>query len=165
MTQKQTKKKNKRGRPRSEFTPAVLREMELYEGSASSTDIQRYLGVSSTVFYKWRKEHPDFDEAVMRAKDRIDDQVENRLLKRALGYDYVETRNRTEEGGKEGGVKVVEETANKHVVPDVGAAMNWLKNRRPDKWREQSHVNITGSFAEEVERRIREREKAAENDA
>ena len=62
----------------------------------------------------------------------MDIEVENALLKRALGYEYVEERI---EKSKRDGVKVIQTV--KQVVPDTTAQIFWLKNRRPDKWRDK----------------------------
>ena len=60
----------------------------------------------------------------------MDIQVENALLKRALGYEFQEER--VERSDKDG-VKIVQTI--KHVPPDTTAQIFWLKNRRPDKYR------------------------------
>ncbi len=57
-----------------------------------------------------------------------DTKVENALLRRAVGYEYTETR--VEESDK--GSKVTEIT--KHMPPDTKAAIFWLKNRQPGRW-------------------------------
>ncbi len=57
-----------------------------------------------------------------------DTKVENALLRRAVGYEYTETR--VEESDK--GSKVIEIT--KHLPPDTKAAIFWLKNRQPGRW-------------------------------
>ena len=62
----------------------------------------------------------------------MDIQVENVLLKRALGYDFQEER--IERSDKDG-VKVVQTL--KHVPGDTTAQIFWLKNRRPDKYRDK----------------------------
>ena len=61
--------------------------------------------------------------------------MENALLKRALGYDYVEVKEEIENGVV---TKVTRTT--KHVSPDVGAAAFWLKNRKPTEWRDRKEV-------------------------
>ena len=58
--------------------------------------------------------------------------MENSLLKRALGYEYTEERIEVSE---KDGRKVVQTV--KTVPPDTTAQIFWLKNRRPDKWREK----------------------------
>ena len=62
----------------------------------------------------------------------MDIQVENALLKRALGYDY--TEEKVEVSEKDG--RKVTQTV-KHVAPDTTAQIFWLKNRRPDRWRDK----------------------------
>ncbi len=59
-------------------------------------------------------------------------QVEESLLKKALGYEYQETR--TEFSDKTGEKTV---TTSHHVGPDVRALTFWLKNRCPDRWQEK----------------------------
>ncbi len=66
-------------------------------------------------------------------------QVERALLKRALGYDYVETR--TEESDK--GFKRIETT--KHIPPDTKALIFWLKNRMPERWSDTRFLEHEGS--------------------
>ena len=63
--------------------------------------------------------------------DSPERQVEQALLRRALGLTVTETRTEVTEKGE----KTV--TLEKEVPPDISAQMFWLKNRRPDRWREK----------------------------
>lgn len=64
--------------------------------------------------------------------------MENALLRRALGYEVEETTSEIrEENGKK--TKYIKKTI-KHVVPDTTAQIFWLKNRRPDKWRDKHEI-------------------------
>ena len=54
------------------------------------------------------------------------------LLKRALGYEYTEKKIEIEANG---GKKITQTV--KHMAPDTTAQIFWLKNRRPDKWRDR----------------------------
>lgn len=83
----------------------------------------------------------------------MDAQVENALLKRALGYSYTETitdfelsDELDEDGNPKKKIKNVR-MIKKEVAPDVGAAAFWLKNRRPDRWRDkrEEQVQVTGA--------------------
>jgi len=154
---KKTPKKKKGGAPRVEYDPGVLDELERYEGVGNGSDIQRWLGISSVVYFRWRKEYPEFEEKIMELKDRVDDKVESALLKRALGYDYFEHKERSESGGQHGD-KTVTETVKKELPPDPGAAKHWLSLRRPDDWRETTQVEMSGSFFEMVEKKFNERQ-------
>lgn len=89
-------------------------------------------GITAKTLYEWKNRFCEIREALKKGKEVVDYEVENALLKRALGYDYMETR--VEVSDKDG-KKVIETT--KHVPPDTGAAAFWLKNRRRDKYRER----------------------------
>lgn len=67
------------------------------------------------------------------------DAIERALLKRALGFRQQEVH--TEEMIDKNSGEVVEtarrRSVTKEVVPDVRALLFWLKNRRPERWRER----------------------------
>jgi len=102
-------------------------------------DIAKALGVAYSTFRKYVDEKPELAAIVKQGKDYIDCQVEEALLKRALGYEYTEvTRELT---GRE---MVVTKEVVKQVVPDTTAQIFWLKNRRPDDWRDKQTVEVPG---------------------
>ena len=74
-------------------------------------------------------EYPEISEALKKGKEVIDRQVENALLKRALGYSYDEIMVEESDTGAKRRVTT------KFVVPDTTAQIFWLRNRRPDMWR------------------------------
>lgn len=97
------------------------------------------IGINRDTLYSWKKKHPDISDALKRGKAVVDVEVENALLKRALGYEYEEyTEEHTDEGWKT-------RRTTKHVMPDVTAQIFWLKNRRPDLWRDKRDVEMSGS--------------------
>lgn len=98
--------------------------------------IAHNIGIATGTLYEWKNRFPEIDEALKKGKEVVDIQVENALLKRALGYSYEETKVIAETDGR----KRVERVQ-KHVLPDVTAQIFWLKNRRPDKWRDKHEVN------------------------
>lgn len=104
------------------------------------------------------KSYPDISDAIKKGKAPVDTAVENALLKRAKGYSYVETTTefdvvdtgKVDEDGKpiiEHKIKSVK-TVKKEMPPDVGAAALWLKNRKPDKWREKREETIAVTSAD-----------------
>jgi hypothetical protein len=42
--------------------------------------------------------------------------------------------------------EVIRVPIRKHVPPDTGACMNWLKNRMPDKWRDRVDHDVNANF-------------------
>lgn len=95
------------------------------------------MGITTSTLYAWKNKYPDISEALKRGKEVVDIEVENALLKRAKGYEYLEEKVEIEElpGGVIKSRKVVQTI--KQVAPDVGAAAFWLKNRKPDVWRDR----------------------------
>lgn len=88
--------------------------VHLREGGGES-GLCRKLGVSRAELRRCRRDHPDFAELWRANRCEVAERVEAALLRRATGYE--------EENGKS-------------VPPDVRAAVFWLKNRRPDRWRD-----------------------------
>lgn len=154
MADKKTKprKKTKRGRPPMEFGPTVIDALDKYTGSGTVTDLCKYLAISNTVFYKWAASYDEFNDAVSRVRDRVDDEVENALLKRAKGFDYDEITERTEDGEQS---KQISQIKRIHVAPDPGAAKHWLANRRPDKWRDKKILQVEGDHVELLEKALK----------
>lgn len=94
--------------------------------------IAHNMGIATGTLYAWKKAYSEISKALKRGKEVVDIEVENALLKRAMGYDYIEERVEISDSGKR---KVIQTT--KHVAADTTAQIYWLKNRRPDRWRDK----------------------------
>lgn len=93
--------------------------------------IAHNMGCSRSTLADWRVKYPDISDALKRGKDVIDFEVENALLKRALGYSYDEIMIEDSDDGHKHRV------TKKFIPPDVTAQIYWLKNRKPDRWRDK----------------------------
>ena len=114
------------------LTPEGLIKLEGWaRDGLTDEQIAKNIGINRDTLYRWKKAYPDFSDALKRGKEVVDRQVENALLKRALGYTYDEI---TFEGDDE--VKRVR----KQVVPDTTAQIFWLKNRKPEEWRDKREI-------------------------
>lgn len=94
--------------------------------------IAQNIGIRAATLYEWKKRFPEISEALKRGKEVVDRQVENALLKRALGYEYEEVKEKFE-----GGILTERTVTRKEVVADTTAQIFWLKNRKPDTWRDK----------------------------
>ncbi len=94
--------------------------------------IAHNMGINVKTLWTWKKNYDPICSAIKKGKAPVDIEVENALLKRALGYEY--TEERIEISDKDG--KKVVQTL-KHVPPDVGAIVYWLKNRKREYWRDK----------------------------
>lgn len=104
------------------------------------------IGIGARTFYEWMERFPQMAQAIKRGKAPVDIEVENALLKRALGYEYEEVTTETEEipigkpdenGERQILLKTKTKRVVKQVVPDVTAQIFWLKNRKPEQWRDK----------------------------
>lgn len=108
--------------------------------------IAKNIGISKETFYKWKQKYTDFSDSLKKGKDIVDIQVENALLKRALGYTTTETKIKKEYG------EITEEiTITKEIPPDPTSAIFWLKNRRAEQWREKREVEHSTNQNTEVD--------------
>ncbi|MEI6848003.1 MAG: hypothetical protein WCK32_08240 [Chlorobiaceae bacterium] len=94
-------------------------------------DMAAMLGISVKTFEEYKKEYPLFLHSLKAGKAVIDHQVENKLFKAAMGYEYKETKVITNEDGS-----VRTEVTTKQAHPNVTAQIFWLKNRDAKNWRE-----------------------------
>lgn len=135
------------GRPRTELTDGVFDILEGYRGPGTVSDLCRELNISNTVFYKWLNQSVQFNEIIKRIRDRTDDEVESALLKRAIGFEYTEVRNRQVDGGGGEGdeEKHVYEEVTRYVPGDVGAQKHWLSVRRPE-WNVVRKVEVSTDY-------------------
>lgn len=108
--------------------------------------IAQNMGIHVATLYRWQEKYSDICDALKRGKAPIDQKVENALLKRAIGYQYEEIVTDVEEYptslvDENGNVitKSIKKTRTilKTALPDTTAQIFWLKNRRPDRWRDK----------------------------
>ena len=110
-------------------------------------DIAKNIGIHVSTLYTWKKKYGEIGEALTHAKQRADAIVENALYKRAAGFSYDEvTKERRKILGTDDYEIVVTKIVTKMVVPDTTAQIYWLKNRKPDKWRDKHEVNVSGDI-------------------
>lgn len=94
--------------------------------------IAENMGICRDTLYEWKKQFSDISDTLKKGKEIIDRQVENALLKRALGYEYEEISEKYELG-----ILTERKVIKKQVVPDTTAQIFWLKNRKPSDWRDK----------------------------
>lgn len=103
--------------------------------------IAHNMKINPDTLYTYIKKYPEISESLKKNKEIADYEVENALYKRALGYSYDEVTREKVRDVLTGAYEMVEtKRVTKEVQPDVGAIMAWLKNRRPDKWRDKPNV-------------------------
>ena len=116
--------------------------------------IAKNMGVAESTLRNWKNAFPEIAEALRKGKEVVDREVENALFKSALGFMQKvkkPVRIREVEYDPKSGKKIresekwvqVEEEV--YIPPQVTAQIFWLKNRKPDQWREKNDLTLTPS--------------------
>lgn len=93
----------------------------------------------------WIATHKEFSDALKEGRECADIKVAKSLFQRAIGYEFTETHEidkPTKIGDDNVQIATVEtKRITKQVPPDVTAQIFWLKNRRPDLWRDRKELD------------------------
>ncbi|HAT4125254.1 TPA: transposase [Clostridium perfringens] len=136
---------------KSKYESIVEPKLVVIEGWARNgltiEQIAKNLGISKVTFYKYISEHTELSERLKKGKEVVDIEVENALLKRALGYkvDEITKELITDEETGISELKVTK-VVTKEVAPDTTAQIFWLKNRKPEEWRDKKEVKHDGNI-------------------
>lgn len=106
--------------------------------------IAENIGIRRETLYDWKKKYSNISNALKKGKEVIDREVENALLKRALGYTYTETTKELIDD-----TLVVTKEVTKEVAPDTTAQIFWLKNRKPYEWRDKKDLEMKAEVNKE----------------
>ena len=121
----------KTGRP-SKYRPEYADQArKLCELGATDADLASFFNVAVSTVSLWKVVHEAFSDALKASKAKADDAVERSLFQRAIGYEHDETDIRVIAG------RVVKTPIRKHYPPDPTSMIFWLKNRRPEEWRDR----------------------------
>ncbi len=119
--------------------------------------IAKNLGISKVTFYKYMNEHTELSERLKKGKEVVDIEVENALLKRALGYKYNEVTKELVKDKETGEEELkITKVVTKEVVGDTTAQIIWLKNRKPGDWRDRKEIEHSGNISNPYEGLTRE---------
>lgn len=124
------------GRP-SKYKPEFAEQArKLCMLGATDKEIAEFFEVNVATINRWKAEFPEFCASLKTGKEAADERVERSLYHRATGYKH-EAVKFFQAGGL-----ILREEYVEHYPPDTTAAIFWLKNRRPDLWRDAKDVNL-----------------------
>lgn len=113
--------------------------------------IAHNMGVSYSSLKNWKNEHLAILTALKKGKEVVDREVENALLKRAKGFtttEQVVSSKKVVEYKDGKRVKEISEPCvievEKYYPPDTTADIFWLKNRKPEQWRDKQNMELSG---------------------
>lgn len=124
------------GRP-SKYKPEFCEQAaKLCKLGATDRELADFFGVKEWTINRWKAEYPEFSQSLKLAKEESDNRVEQSLYHRALGYSHDAVKILMTKDGD-----VYREEYVEHYPPDTTACIFWLKNRRPDQWRDKIDVD------------------------
>lgn len=123
-----------------EFAKLARKACEIL--GATNAELAELLEVSLATIYNWKLEHKEFLDALNLGKEISDKRVEKSLYDRAMGYSHMETKVFCNNG------EITTTDVMKHYPPSDVACIFWLKNRRPDDWRDKQEVVIHGTLTD-----------------
>ena len=103
---------------------------------ATDREIAEYLSVAERTLHRWKHDHPAFESALTTGKEAADRRVEQSLYRKAVGYSFDAEKIFHHEGA------VTRVPYVEHVAPSDTAAIFWLKNRKPEQYREKFEVDM-----------------------
>lgn len=121
---------------------------------ATDADLAKFFEVNVDTIHEWKKVHSGFSDSIKAGKEQADSEVASKLFHRATGYEHPEDDIRTVSMGDGAGSEIVITPTVKRYPPDTTAAIFWLKNRRPDLWRDKVHqeISVDQTLAERLAR-------------
>lgn len=121
------------------------------------TELATFFKVTVRTLHNWKKNHPEFSEAINDGKQKPDAEVAAALYKSCVGYEWTEQQPikiRKVEYNAEG--KRISETeeivmveVRRFIPSSPVASFFWLKNRRSINWRNQP-LEGTGDASEGI---------------
>lgn len=131
----------------TKFKPEFIEQAEkLCKLGATDIEVADFFKVEVRTIYRWKAENQAFCQSLKAGKAEADDRVERSLFARATGYEHDEVDIRVIEG------KVVKTPIRKIYAPDTTACIFWMKNRKPDAWRDKQEVDHSGAVSVQIVR-------------
>lgn len=121
---------------RAEFAEQARKLCRL---GATDRELADFFEVQESSINNWKRDHPEFLEALKAGKGMADAEVAEKLFKRATGYSHEAVKIFNDQGAP------MEVPYTEHYPPDTTACIFWLKNRRPDLWRDKVEQQLEHS--------------------
>ena len=137
------------GRPPKYRPEFAERATDLCLLGATNDELAKVFGVDTRTISDWLVTRPEFSHAIKQGRELADAEVSRALYRKATGtwtqpaVKIVAKIETLPDGRQVKSEHIVPYT--EHFPPDTAAAFIWLKNRRPDLWRDKKEVHETGA--------------------
>lgn len=140
-----------KGKYQAWLTPEGLLRIEGWaRDGLTDEQIAEKIGINPATLYDWKNKYPEISEALKKGKEVTDRKVENALFERALGgtHEVKKTfkvkRTFYDKEGRKCEKEELKTGIDEVYIPgDTTAQIFWLKNRKPDQWRDKQEIQDT----------------------
>lgn len=117
----------------------------------TNEQIAKNMGISRSTLNEWIKKYSDISDTLKKGKEVADREIEESLFKKAKGFKVTVKKAfklKKVTYDKKTGKKLKEEETVQYaeeevyIPPDTTAMIFWLKNRKPDVWRDRPETAI-----------------------
>lgn len=118
---------------------ALLRIESWASDGLTDKQISENMGISSETLRVWGKKYFAISAALKKGREPVVRHLENNLLKKALGYNYEEETIEmwADDAGNKRQKKIIHK---KHMPADSSLGMFFLKNYKPNKYRNYNEL-------------------------
>lgn len=125
------------GRPSKKDKLDLAAVEKLARKGWTDEEMARFFEVEPRTWYRWKAQDDKFCQALKEWKEEADARVERSLYERAIGYEHPDVHVSNYQGN------VTLTPIQKRYAPDTTAAIFWLKNRQPERWRDKTETETT----------------------
>lgn len=127
--------------------------------------IAHNMGIAVSTYYKWKKDFSEFSEALKKGKQVVDFEVENATFKNACGHMVQEITKERRFNKATGEYEIViTKIQDRYIPPNPTAEIFWLKNRKPEVWREKQIEQPDTTAIDKLDNILNGFEEIAKND-
>lgn len=118
---------------------ALLRIESWASDKLTNEQIAENMGIAPRTLNTWINKHEQINQALKKGREPVVRHLENKLMQRALGYSYEEETVEMwmDEQGKKKQKKIVHK---RHMPADSSLGMFFLKNYKPNKYRNYNEL-------------------------
>ena len=122
------------------------------DGLTDKDIAEKKIGISERTFCDWKKKYSAITSALKEGKAPVDTEIEDCMVRSAKGFKVKEKKAfKVKTTKKKDGMEITEEhmevvEVERYVDPVVIAQIFWLKNRKPDYWKDKRETVDTNAI-------------------
>lgn len=151
------KKTGRKSAYETRIKPHLNEIREWLANGATEKQIAQNLGVGGSTFEKYKAINEEFREFLKNGRQSLVLQLRGALVKKALGFNYEETKVITKTEA-DGSISTSREVSHKYAQPDVAALNLCLKNYDSDNWANDPQALALRKKELELKREIAEKD-------